>query len=190
MTEEAFLSRWSRRKLRARAGAESVERNGALPEEPGEDAELTPDELRQLPRLEDLTAATDFTQFLRKGIPAALRKAALRRMWALDPGIRDYVGDARDYAYDWNVPGGVPGSGMIPDGDVPDLLKRVLGSGEPRSPPAEEDSSPTALNQGDDVAEPAPASGEDAVLPVASAEPEGDEVPVNTARRHGGALPV
>ena len=46
-------------------------------------------------------------------------------MWALDPKIRDYVGEARDYAYDWNTPGGVPGSGPVPWQDIEGLRRRV-----------------------------------------------------------------
>ena len=51
---------------------------------------------------------TDITGFLRKGVPEHLRNAALRKSWALDPAIRNYVNPALDYAYDWNTPGGVP----------------------------------------------------------------------------------
>ena len=67
-------------------------------------------DLSSLPKLEELTAATDITAFLRKGVPEHLRNAALRKSWALDPAIRNYVNPALDYAYDWNTPGGVPGS--------------------------------------------------------------------------------
>ena len=43
----------------------------------------------------------------------ALRNAALRKVWTLDPAVRNYVGEALDYAYDWNTPGGIPGFGEI-----------------------------------------------------------------------------
>ncbi|MBL7309634.1 DUF3306 domain-containing protein, partial [Escherichia coli] len=81
-----------------------------------------------LPSLEALTAETDLTPFLRAGIPAVLRNAALRRMWSLDPAIRDFVSEAREYAYDWNSPGGVPGLGpLLPSDDVQAMLGRLLG---------------------------------------------------------------
>ena len=79
--------------------------------------------------MDELTPETDITVFLRKGVPEFLKNAALRRMWSLDPAIRDYVSEAREYAYDWNVPGGVPGEVTAgpaeiippqPDMDVPD----------------------------------------------------------------------
>jgi hypothetical protein len=49
-------------------------------------------------------------------VPQILRNAAMRRMWVLDPAIRDYVDPALDYAYDWNIPGGVPGNGPLAEG--------------------------------------------------------------------------
>src|SRR5258707_8299326 len=71
------------------------------------------------------------TAFLRKGVPESLRNAALRKPWALDPAIRNYVNPALDYAFDWNTPGGVPGSSEIGAGmDVARLVSQIMGSGE------------------------------------------------------------
>ncbi len=150
-----FLSRWSRRKhasvnaKQAEAGpaepvaAEAAEANPLAPIDcedagAGSHSELSAEELEQLPRAEDLTASTDITPFLRGRVPEALRNAALRRMWSLDPSIREYVGDARDYAYDWNMPGGVPGSSpLLPTDDVKEMLRQVLiGLREKHDPPA------------------------------------------------------
>jgi hypothetical protein len=143
-----FLSRWSRRKQEARRAerqpepvaedesrpASEVEDEGAVqaPTPVGEEPALTPEEVAQLPGIEELTVDTDISAFLRKGVPEALRNAALRRMWVLDPAIRDFVGEARDYAYDWNTPGGVPGSGeLLPGQDVQAMVRQVFGEGEP-----------------------------------------------------------
>jgi hypothetical protein len=148
-----FLSRWSRLKRQAAvkhvegpaapgglSGAETSEFTS--PNAAQADAqiaetnspavpELTPEELAQLPRIEDFTPETDLTPFLRSGIPAGLRNAALRRMWALDPAIRDGVGDALDYAYDWNTAGGVPGSGpLLPSDDVEAMVRSIMGHPE------------------------------------------------------------
>lgn len=139
-----FLSRWSRRK-HASAGAKRAETGPAEPVATeaaeatplapidcedagaGSHSELSAEELERLPRVEDLTVTTDITPFLRDRVPKALRNAALRRMWSLDPNIREYVGDARDYAYDWNTPGGVPGSGpLLPTDDVKGMIRQVL----------------------------------------------------------------
>ena len=89
-------------------------------------------DLSSLPKLEELTGSTDITAFLRKGVPEHLRNAALRKSWALDPAIRNYVNPALEYAYDWNTPGGVPGGGEIGAGvDVARLVSQIMG--EPRS---------------------------------------------------------
>ena len=77
---------------------------------------------------------TDITGFLRKGVPEHLRNAALRKSWALDPAIRNYVNPALEYAYDWNTPGGVPGSSEIGAGmDVARLVSQIMGGGDRRS---------------------------------------------------------
>ncbi|MDB5593597.1 MAG: hypothetical protein JWM36_558, partial [Hyphomicrobiales bacterium] len=121
--DESFLARWSQRKR------EALRQAPAEPDtEPAPVEEEAPLDLESLPKLEDLTGQSDITAFLQKGIPASLRNAALRRAWALDPSVRDYVGDALDYAYDWNVPGGVPGSGeMTPGTDVAKLVSQIFG---------------------------------------------------------------
>ena len=47
-------------------------------------------------------------------VPEKLRSAALARLWTLDASIRSYEDPARDYAWNWNLPGGVPGGGPPP----------------------------------------------------------------------------
>src|SRR5437016_11651422 len=133
--DKGFLARWSQRKQEAKEpkrdapDAESVESSGA-PTPQGED--VTPEfDLSTLPKLEELTASTDITAFLRKGVPEHLRNAALQKSWALDPAIRNYVNPALEYAYDWNTPGGVPGSSEIGIGmDVARLVSQIMGSEE------------------------------------------------------------
>jgi hypothetical protein len=67
---------------------------------------------------------------LQKGVPEHLRNAALRKSWALDPAIRNYVNPALEYAYDWNTPGGVPGSSEIGAGlDVARMVSQIMGDG-------------------------------------------------------------
>jgi hypothetical protein len=142
-SREDFLARWSRRKLERQRAAEEVspplpaqetlppateaggtKTGSAAPVEP----ELTAEEIAALPKIEDLTADSDIAVFLRKGVPEMLKNAALRRLWLLDPTIRDYVGEAREYAYDWNVPGGVPGNGpLLPSDDVEGMLRQIFG---------------------------------------------------------------
>ena len=132
--DKGFLARWSQRKQEAKqpeptqaeSAAEPVESSGS-PTPQGED--VTPEfDLSSLPTLEELTASTDITAFLRKGVPEHLRNAVLRKSWALDPAIRNYVNPALEYAYDWNTPGGVPGGGELGAGvDVARLVSQIMG---------------------------------------------------------------
>src|SRR5712672_4742856 len=113
--DKGFLARWSQRKQEAKQPerdarvADVDAAAGSAPE-----AEVPQEfDLSSLPSLDELTPETDITTFLRKGVPEHLRNAALRKSWALDPAIRNYVNPALDYAYDWNTPGGVPGNSEI-----------------------------------------------------------------------------
>ena len=134
--DKGFLARWSQRKHQATqpeekpaAAAVAIENV----ESPGSNAAPVEDaapefDLSTLPKLEELTASTDISAFLRKGVPEQLRNAALRKSWALDPAIRNYVSPALEYAYDWNAPGGVPGGGELGAGvDVARLVSQIMG---------------------------------------------------------------
>ncbi len=228
---ETFLSRWARRKDAVRA--ERPETPPAAPEadgaptpgsDPGSASAIPPRAeagaegapLAELPSLETLTAQSDLTAFLRAGVPAPLRNAALRRMWSLDPSIRDFVSEAREYAYDWNTPGGVPGLGpLLPTDDVKAMLDRLVG-GVPakdeapaeemrqETSPAEEPGETTVASLPDAPAPPAletPCAAT-ALRPIESlhgpVEPSATAVPQPAPtpperprlRRHGGAMPV
>lgn len=105
-----FLARWSRRKVAARRGA--PEPDPVLPSEaaiaPDADAETAPaareapleersgPEPPPLPDPDTLDAASDLRPFLQPGVPAELKRRALRRMWKVNPiiatpdGLDDY----------------------------------------------------------------------------------------------------
>lgn len=142
--DKNFLSRWSQRKHEAK-----LPDTDSAPEKDGDgvvatsapiaesDAADEPFDLSSLPKLEDVTATTDITGFLRKGVPEGLRNAALRKSWALDPAIRNYVNPALDYAYDWNTPGGVPGNSEIAAGtDIAKMVLQIMGSDSSSNPEA------------------------------------------------------
>jgi hypothetical protein len=134
--DKGFLARWSQRKHEAKRDGDTPPAEAAVPAEPVAEAEPEFD-LSSLPKLEEMTATTDITGFLRKGVPEHLRNAALQKSWALDPAIRNYVNPALDYAYDWNTPGGVPGSSEIGAGmDVARLVSQIMGSGESVAEPS------------------------------------------------------
>ena len=130
--DKSFLARWSQRKHEAKQPDQDAPiANSDAPSGPVAESDAAQEfDLSSLPKLEDMTATTDITAFLRKGVPEHLRNAALRKSWALDPAIRNYVNPALDYAYDWNTPGGVPGSSEIGTGmDVARLVSQIMGSG-------------------------------------------------------------
>jgi hypothetical protein len=201
---DGFLTRWSRRKLEDRVEPEA-QPSGTPTDDAAEPAALQPEtadeaitaeEIAALPAISDITAATDITAFLRKGVPAILRNAALQRLWVLDPSIRDFIGEARDYAWDWNTPGGVPVSGPLETGtDIPAMLRRIFGEeaesarenviaqiepaphAPPREPFAPSSPGPEVLD---------PQAAESRILSADNVEDE-NGAPV---RRHGSALPV
>ncbi|WP_052388760.1 DUF3306 domain-containing protein [Belnapia moabensis] len=189
MSGEGFLGRWSRRKREAIRGLPEPEAEAPPPpaEAPPEPA-LPIFDPASLPPVESLTEASDITAFLRAEVPAALRRAALRRAWALDPAIRDFTGPA-DYAWDYNAPDGVPGFAHALGGDVKRLLAQAIGAleevvaEEPDAPPPAD---PLPEPAPPDAAEPAPESP----LLAVEVTPPPEAPPVPPRRRHGGAMPV
>ena len=200
--DKGFLARWSQRKQEAKQPASEppveveAEASPVVAEEPLD--------LSFLPKLEDVTATTDISGFMRKGVPEGLRNAALSKSWALDPAIRNYVNPALDYAYDWNTPGGVPGSGDIAAGmDIAKMVSQIMGSGEQAAeaamPPAvQSDRPPDVAQEPENVAEEKPGSefSADSVrlsqpesTPPGIAEQDIDAVPANTSLPHDSAAP-
>jgi len=204
MSDEGFLSRWSRRKRAAEAGVPVEEPQAAPVETPApaeapapaapQEVEEPPFDLASLPSIESLTAESDFAAFLHKAVPEALKRAALRKAWMLDPTIRDFVGLA-DYAWDYNAPDGVPGAALHLSGDVKQMVARLFAAAD-GPPPEAETPEPEAevpdrpLPTADGT--PAPIALAEAPAPVPAPEaPESalarSEGPI--PRRHGSALP-
>ncbi len=213
--EEGFLRRWSERKRAAREGAgmaeaeipapaaaEEVSEPAAVEPAPEPDA-LTPEEVAALPPVESVNDLVELRRFLAKGVPDLLRRAALRRIWLLDPRIRDHVDVALDYAYDWNTPGGVPGSGALVSranvARMADALfpkepdrKETGAAVAPTEPPRPSvaETPPAAVEAAPVVAE-APSDPPPAAEPPPSPEQAGrGERAARPRRGHGGARPV
>jgi hypothetical protein len=166
--DKGFLARWSQRKQEAKQpepAAPDAEASAAP--EPAAETEAAPEfDLSSLPKLEEMTSTTDITAFLRKGVPEQLRNAALRKSWALDPAIRNYVNPALEYAYDWNTPGGVPGSSELGAGlDVARMVSQIMGGGSADEPPAAADPPTEAAGDPARSAEPPAAQGSAPDLP-------------------------
>lgn len=137
---ENFVARWSRLKSSPKKEASSSETDQSLDgAEMGPPSELTADDtiaaavptetfdIETLPSIESITLDTDIRAFLQTGVPRDLRNKALRRAWAADPAIRDFIGIAENQ-WDFNDPNGIPGSGpMLATDNVKALVARALG---------------------------------------------------------------
>lgn len=214
--DKSFLARWSQRKQEAKQ-PEPKQDAPVVEADPPPVAESRAEpefDLSSLPKLEEMTSTTDITGFLRKGVPEQLRNAALRKSWALDPAIRNYVNPALEYAYDWNTPGGVPGSSEIGAGmDVARLVSQIMGGGsaiEPPEAPADSVNEPAgdpALSAEHPAAqEPVPGLPTESLRPgdegISMAQEAGTETrktadsynnpaaSQQTVRRHGSAKPL
>lgn len=202
MSEEGFLSRWSQRKRATLRGetppepaaeASLVVTSDPAPEPAAEASEAPPFDPASLPPLETLTAESDFLPFLARNVPALLKRAAMRRMWSLDIGIRDYVGPA-DYAWDYNAVGGVPGSSLDLIGDIGKHLAQAIGATpDPAgAAPSQEIDAPDPAPP-ETLAEapsPAPLRLSEAVAEPASEPPTAAPEPGPRPRRHGAAMPL
>ena len=181
---EGLLHRWSRRKQAAKAAPALPSVEAPLVPEP---ASPPPD----LPSIESLGVASDYTAFLQQGVTAEVQRLALRRAWESDAQIAGFRGMA-EYAWDFNAP--AYGRLWAAD-DVAQLLRAVL------EPPVEEPfvGEPGAVEPDLAVAEaPGPAESKPAVAERHDAEPtmptESEAAPEEAApelglRRHGSALP-
>jgi hypothetical protein len=152
---ENFIARWSRRKREsaeeeaeatkpsaasaasrasgvsdetAHADDDRGEAGGVPPARSGASEPASEFDWTKLPPVETITAESDIRAFLRAGVPPELTRAALRRAWAADPKIRDFVGLA-DYDWDFNTPGAIPGFGPLEMSDeVRRQVVQMIGS--------------------------------------------------------------
>lgn len=205
--DDNFLSRWSKRKREAleqpaeTAPTQDLKSPNDIKTEEGEEEAF---DLSLLPDLETLTGESDIQTFLHKAVPDALRNAALRKVWALDPAVRNYVGEALDYAYDWNTPGGVPGFGEILSNEQSlDFVRNLLATPDSDEnvtevAPARQDHAPSPATHQKIVDQPKESSDKDAQSPENISFIVADEMIAEQSEaisqpdrkpRHGGALP-
>jgi len=232
---EDFLKRWSQRKrdvaeaeeAKRPAIEDSADENAAPAGDVRSDEPVNPVkpvkraeapepafDLKDLPPIESITAATDIRPFLAPGVPVDIARAALRRVWSVDRRIRDFVGLA-DYDWDYHAVGGAAGFGPL---EMTDELRRAVArlvgevaadSGqaivdtespdESRVSGAGMKAAPTALSHRPDrrlpdrLSQVAPAKvpeSDDAGIAVLQHESPPNEVRRTTVRRgHGRALP-
>lgn len=202
MTEpENPLRRWARLKQAAKDGRPDAGAGGepaapdAVPDAPFDPASLPP--------IESILAGTDITAFLRASVPAELTRAALRRAWASDPAIRDFIGIAENQ-WDFNDPNAIPGFGPLDPSENPaDILAQVsrrlaqFQEAASEAPDRSADIGPreTHVDQSSEPKEPPPAvaATPPADMQVAGVEdarePAVDAHDAFHKRRHGSALP-
>lgn len=235
MSQGGFFERWSARKrTAARAGNVPAEETrdeaapadetrgevaaeaGATPFEPAPvahaaeaaadpaGAPVTDEELARLPPVETATRE-ELQAFMRKGVPGALKRAALRRIWMLNPRIRDYVDPALDYAWDFNK--AAAEAGPLASADAARLLETMLlgEKAAPSRPPAPEsvelapppgeapgeapDPDPSAAESSEAATDEAAAPEGAHDLKAAPASTEVEEIAPERPRRHGSAAP-
>jgi Protein of unknown function (DUF3306) len=170
--DEGFLRRWSRRKASARAPVASEDPGPAATapasrqEAPAQEAPApdvpAPVDPQDLPDIETLDASSDFSVFMRPGVPADLRTLALRKLWRSDPIFAKLDGMV-EYGEDYTIAswpkGTIKTAYRVGRGFVKELEKLAGEQAEPEPP------------GGSAAAEPAPAPGAPAeVAPVASLE--------------------
>jgi Protein of unknown function (DUF3306) len=224
---EKFLARWSRRKRAAPASRPEAElREGSDPgalHVPAEEREL-PElahgssaqtqrkaepvvDLANLPAIDSITAKSDVSAFLAPGVPLELTRAALRRAWAVDPAIRDFIGLSEN-SWDFNAPGAIAGFGPLEMTD--ELRRRIVqfvgrnmagAADEPSSKEVEEEHAPVAISTAADDAAPERGIAAGSIPSASSQRDEshgamqrGLELPQDRAsekrkRPHGGAMP-
>lgn len=112
MSSQGFLSRWSKRKVEAKEAPvleavvqlETEEETSTVALVPESVEETIPQEeqdalIASLPDIETLTDQSDFSGFLKQGVPEELKKMALRKLWRSNPifanldGLNDYDED-------------------------------------------------------------------------------------------------
>lgn len=158
-----FLGRWSRRKravkqrsgpaapeARATAAAPPATGDAAADETGGGDTRATgPAAPTDLPDPETLDETADFSVFLREGVPEALRRQALRRLWRLNPvfanldGLNDYD---EDYTNAATVIEGLKTAYQAGRGFVNDAAESDAAAAAPETPRAPRDGSAPAVD--------------------------------------------
>ena len=145
-----FLNRWSRLKSEDKPAAEPEIVDGiadqnavakaedATPPEP-EEAELDEAAIAELPDIETLDKDSDYTGFMRAGVPEALRQRALRKLWLSDPVLANLDG-LNDYDDDF---GAIYREGVA-------YMKRLADAGERMTRPGEEEEMPEPGDTEDD----------------------------------------
>jgi hypothetical protein len=186
--DESFLARWSRRKrnVAARSVAEKHPPSAAEIAKPASPTTGDAPPAMPLPPTESIESASDIKVFPAPDVPLELTRAALRRAWAADPAIRDFIGLSEN-AWDFNAPDGVPGFGSLDLEELRRLAAQVMEE------PQVADSAPAVANDAATPAEAAPAvsmiASRQSIAAPQNKNEQGKARESRPRHRHGGALP-
>jgi Protein of unknown function (DUF3306) len=194
---ENLLSRWARLKRAAKAADNAA--SADTEESTGPEARFDP---ASLPSIESIVTDTDIIAFLRAGVPVELTREALRRAWASDPAIRDFIGIAENQ-WDFNDPNAISGFGpLAPAESGVDVLAQVSSRLEwqPRTHEELAVAEPTIASNANANASERPHVIDDPSLVNPTAAPKEMPAPAESkntptvsearkSRRHGSALP-
>jgi hypothetical protein len=185
MTEEDFLQRWSRRKRQSadvgKPAAEPAPPKAEVPQQTGPiAAPAEPFDPATLPPIDSITALSDISAFLQKGVPPELTRAALRHVWTADPAIRNFVGLAEN-AWDFTDPNAMPGFGPLELNDevrrmIAGIVDKIGTAAQPSVPEAATDHAQVSENPS--VSSPVEPSGRDGGAPLAAESAVGAGVEV------------
>lgn len=182
--DDGFLGRWSRRK---RAAAEQAGPPAEPLAAPVAEPEVTPppepEPEVEPPSLDLIDKDFDLAHWLKQNVPESWKRAALRRAWESDPAISGYLDPARDYALDWNTPGGAPGYGPLTESDnVEEMIANIFGR-EPEKPA--ESAAPDQSEVRDDAADDRLSSNDERAEFLGAPQQEAEESapPPQTVRR-------
>lgn len=191
------LSRWSRRKARARSGRPEAEPGDPPPATadtdatvaaPQDDAELL--RTLELPDPDAMQPGDDFSAFLRSEVPERLRRRALRTLWRSDPVLAN-LDELLEYGEDYTDAATVVdnlktayrvGKGWLTDEEQEANRARIFGTDqtEEEVPPVPEPAATTEDEPEAAAARPLPEDDPPAPLP---APEEADPPPAMPTRR-------
>ena len=201
--ERDLVRRWSNRKQRARQanrtntaadpGSSAFAADSAAVSEPDIATVQDPDEahavstrqddqstkigdavaVEDLPDIETLDETSDFSAFLREGVPEELQRRALRKLWRTDPvlanldGLVDYGEDFTDAALvvDNLKTAYKVGRGLVQDDEGPDEEQPSEGADSEtiaEAEPQDQDNNKDALDQTESTETPEPESAPEA----------------------------
>ena len=144
---EGFVARWSRRKIEEKEPSKETKIEVSKLEEGapldtkstqdvGEEGETNVDDL---PDIKTLNESSDYTPFLKDGVPEKLKRLALRKLWKSNP-VFGIIDGLDDYDEDYSAIGIVaqeiftnykPGKGMVdPDEAEEEIDEAVKAEGE------------------------------------------------------------